>query len=341
MVRTGLTLAVALGLFAMNDRACAQSAQPNGPDGWHELAPIPDGLGLAGPYVGVAGNLLVVAGGANFREGIRPWNGGIKTWHDAIYVLDRPDGRWKTSQARLPRPLGYGVALSVPEGMLCIGGCDKDVHVREVFLIRRSGDDVEVAPGPSLPVPLAYSAGAVVGSRVVIAGGTESPTATRAERHMLLLDLDEPVSKRAWKTLAPMPGPSRFLAAAGSDGQNFFLFGGIDLRADAAGAPERIKPFHADAWRFHVGDATWTRLPDLPAPRAACPTPAPQVRHKFAIVAGDDGALTAALQDRHPGFPATTLLYDPVANRWETGPKFRNAAGMIREGNPTNACGLP
>src|SRR5687768_10962617 len=86
---------------------CADDPRATAKNNWSQLAPIPDPLGVAGPYVGVAKEALIVAGGANFASGVRPWNGGVKTWHDTIFLLDKPQGAWRTSTTRLPRPLGY------------------------------------------------------------------------------------------------------------------------------------------------------------------------------------------------------------------------------------------
>lgn len=41
----------------------------------------------------------------------KPWDSGTKVWHDTIAVLDRPGGSWRVAEAKLPRPLGYGVSM--------------------------------------------------------------------------------------------------------------------------------------------------------------------------------------------------------------------------------------
>jgi N-acetylneuraminic acid mutarotase len=61
---------------------------------WDGLPPLPDALGVAGPFTGVSGDALLVAGGANFLDGA-PWEGGRKVWHDAVYVLADPAGAWR------------------------------------------------------------------------------------------------------------------------------------------------------------------------------------------------------------------------------------------------------
>ncbi len=87
-----LLLAVALaGSAAATDTVADRSGLK-----WMELPALPDAEGFAGMFSGTSHGVLMAAGGANFPEG-RPWEGGQKTWHDTIYVLQKPDGRWKTA----------------------------------------------------------------------------------------------------------------------------------------------------------------------------------------------------------------------------------------------------
>ena len=81
---------------------------------WKQLPSLPDPPGVAGSFAGVSGISLIVAGGANFPDKM-PWEGGKKVWHDRVWVLDKPDGTWREG-SKLPRPLGYGVSVSAPDG---------------------------------------------------------------------------------------------------------------------------------------------------------------------------------------------------------------------------------
>src|SRR3954465_13712882 len=98
---------------------------------WSKLPAIPDREGFAGSFAGVSGDALIVAGGANFPDK-KPWEAGKKVWHDAAYVLDRPDGRWKLA-GRLPRPLAYGVCVTHGGGVVCAGGGDAERQDADVF----------------------------------------------------------------------------------------------------------------------------------------------------------------------------------------------------------------
>jgi N-acetylneuraminate epimerase len=143
---------------------------------WRRLAPIPESRGVAAPFAGVSGNALIVAGGANFPDKM-PWEGGKKVWRDAVWVLDGPDGKWRGA-GKLPRPLAYGVSVSVNGCVLCIGGSDSERHYADVFAFEWKEGTLRQSKTlpPSLPIPLANAAGAVDRGEVVyIACGSSEP----------------------------------------------------------------------------------------------------------------------------------------------------------------------
>jgi N-acetylneuraminic acid mutarotase len=284
---------------------------------WSELPSLPDTVGLAGAFVGVSNGALLVAGGANFPDG-RPWTGAAKVWHDRVYVLTDPAGPWLIARTRLPRPLGYGVAGQTERGVICVGGSGPERHHADCCLLEWTGGDIRVTPLSPLPIPLANGCGAVVGRTLYVAGGTDSPTATQCRSEFLALDLtaDNP-HDWSWTNRPTWPGSERMLAVAGTVGEDFLLVGGMRLRSNDAGQPERIKPFLRDAYRYRPTDRAWTRLAELPAPRAAGPSPALEIApQQMALFGGDDGSPGVELQDAHPGFPPEIFLFDAAADRW-------------------------
>jgi N-acetylneuraminate epimerase len=278
---------------------------------WQPLPPIPDPLGVAGPYAGVSGGALIVAGGANFPDRM-PWEGGRKVWYDTAFVLDRTNGAWRGS-LKLPRPLGYGVSVTTPDGVLCIGGCDATQHVRDVFVLSWRGGELKPKPLAPLPGPLANACGALVGHTVYIAGGAAAPDATNALKNFWSLDLSQPGAK--WNQLEPWPGPARMLSVAAALGESFYVIGGVDLNPDASG--KLVRTYLKDAYRFTPGKG-WTRIADLPNPVAGAPTPAPVgAPARIFIVGGDDGSLANfEPKSQHPGFPKRVLCYDAGQDTW-------------------------
>jgi len=278
---------------------------------WRQLPPIPDSIGVAGPFAGVSGDALIVAGGANFPDKM-PWEGGRKVWHDSAFVLDKTNGAWRGA-FKLPRPLGYGVSVTTPDGVLCIGGSDATQHVRDVFLLSWRKGELRHRPLAPLPESLANSCGAVVGHTVYVAGGTATPDATNALKNFWSLDLRK--RRAEWKRLAPWPGPARMLSVAAALGDSFYVAGGTDLCPDANGRP--VRTYLKDVYRFTPG-VGWRRVADMPNPIVAAPTPAPATSAtQFLIIGGDDGSLANfEPKSQHPGFPKRVLCYDAGQDAW-------------------------
>jgi N-acetylneuraminic acid mutarotase len=290
--------------------AAACIASPRLPSEWTPLPALPDPLGFAGSYAGVSHGALVVAGGANFPDR-PPWEHGTKTWYDIVYVLPHPNGAWQIA-GRLPRPAGYGLSISVDDGVLLIGGGDARENFRDVVRLRWDGRQVKFDSLPTLPIPLAMSAGALVGRTIFVAGGLDRPDAARAQAIFLSLDLD--ALQPGWRRLEPWPGPERFLATGGALDGSFYLFSGAQLVPAAAGGVERN--WLRDAWRFTPGSG-WKRLADLPTPLVASPAPAPSLgSNRLLLIGGDDGALVSHPPQTHPGFPRDLWAYDANSDTW-------------------------
>jgi N-acetylneuraminic acid mutarotase len=285
---------------------------------WSRLSPLPDDHGFAGAFVGVASDALIVAGGANFPSG-SPWDGHAKVWHDRIFVLTDPQGDWKTSPTRLPRPVGYGASVSWRGEMICIGGGDANQNFDDVFAIRRSGGQVEFGQMPPLPTRLAMHCASLVGDTIYVAGGISKPDATEALGSFFAMDLAQPADQRKWRELASWPGPPRMLATAASCDGKFFLLGGARLIAGENGKPTR--QFLSDAYCYDPTSG-WKKLADLPRALAAAPSPAWVRGSSIFVIGGDDGSLfdkQAELRERHPGFCRDAICYQADTNQWIAG----------------------
>ncbi|HEX3799942.1 MAG TPA: kelch repeat-containing protein [Verrucomicrobiae bacterium] len=277
---------------------------------WKQLPNLPDRVGFAGAFAGVSHGALIVAGGANF-PGAMPWDGGQKVWHDSIFILPKPGGQWATG-FKLPRPLGYGVSVTTPTGVLCCGGSDAQQHFRDVFLLSWRDGRIEIKNFPPLPLPLANGCGALMGDVLYVAGGIDTPTATNALNNFWSLDLSH--TNAGWTQLGPWPGPARMLSVAGAWHGNFYLFSGVSLAGDAAGKP--VRRYLTDAYCFTPGHG-WKKISDLPRAAVAAPSPAANFGNELIIVSGDDGRLVNfEPKSAHPGFPKTVLHYEPHADKW-------------------------
>jgi N-acetylneuraminic acid mutarotase len=277
---------------------------------WKELPRIPNRIGFAGHFAGVSGGALIVAGGANF-PGAMPWEGGTKAWHDSIFVLPKPDGHWLTG-FKLPRPIGYGISVTTPDGVLCAGGADARQHFGDVFMLSWRDEKIETKKFPPLPRPMANGCGALAGGIFYLAGGTEKPDATNALKTFWSLDFGE--AKPRWRELEPWPGPARMLAVAGVYDDVFYLFSGVELTAGATGKP--VRKYLKDAYCFTPGKG-WKQIADLPRAAVAAASPAIEHKKQLLIISGDDGELVNfEPKSAHPGFPKSVLAYDPRADKW-------------------------
>jgi N-acetylneuraminic acid mutarotase len=286
---------------------------------WSDLPALPDPIGFAGPFAGVSGGAMLVAGGANFPDA-PPWRGGTKTWHDRVFVLPDPRSQWIESDVKLPRPIGYGVSITTPNGMVCVGGSDARQHHAHVFRLAWSTAErrLQIADLPPLPRPVANACGARVRNTIYIAGGLAEPNAASTLRTFFALDLN--AREPAWRSLPPWPGRPRMLAVAAADDASnaFYLFSGADLAPGPDGKP--VRTYLKDAYRY-TPESGWRRLADMPRPAVAAPSPAVvdliDARLRIAIHGGDDGAnVDFQPLDEHPGFPRTTLFYNLAFNNW-------------------------
>ena len=298
------------GLFA---------AKPN-PDylEWTHTADLPpvgeqtESLGVAGPFVGVHNNALIIAGGANFPK---PYWGEDKVWHDDIWVLDR-SGQWHDA-GKLPRPLGYGASVSTDLGVLCTGGNDAERTYNDVFLLKwnDSTKTVEQESLPDLPTTIAFTAASTLGSRVYLAGGTETNDPASAMNNFWMLDLEK--VEEAWQELPGWPGPTRGLnltiAQHNGKEDQVYVFSG--RRVGENGELEFLK----DAYAFSPGTNRWKRVSDSPVCVMAGEAFPAGENHIF-VVGGADGSLfhqADDLKDKHPGFPKQVWGYNALTDTWQ------------------------
>jgi len=270
-------------------------------ESWKCLPDLPDADGVGGSFVGVSGGWLLVAGGSRV-VGDR-WRVPVKTWSDTIWGLENPSAEWQML-GKLPRSCGHGVALSIDDGLLCIGGAGPGEFFQDALRVSWRDNKLHFEDLPSLPRPCAYACGTVVGRSIYLAGGIESVSDEEASRQFLALDLDVPTL--AWRELESCPSEGRFLSVAATCGGEFLLFGGVNH-------PQKRR-YLLDSYAFLPGRG-WRRLADLPRAAAAAPSPAPGLR----VIGGDDGRhVDFYPPEAHPGFCRDILEYLPDDDRWMT-----------------------
>ena len=103
-------------------------------------------IGIAGVFSGRIDGKLLIAGGANFPDRT-PEANGEKRYHQDLYLYDASRG-WQVIRDALPAPRAYGISVTLPEGVLCIGGCDASDCTDQVSLLTLDGDRPRFTPWP-------------------------------------------------------------------------------------------------------------------------------------------------------------------------------------------------
>jgi SSS family transporter len=292
-------------------------AQMDGHFQWSELAPLPDSLGVAGPFVGVHNDALIVAGGANFPKPV--WD-NEKVWHDKRYVMTRDGQRrlWRVAGS-LSRPLAYGASVSLPDGVLCMGGNDAENVYDDVFLLswNPARRELSTTRYPSLPRPSVYGAAALVGNTVYFMGGQSSQNLDSATGDLWALDLAQrhDPARFGWKALEPCPGAPRafHLAAAQHNGYHDCLYV-ISGRRQRDGVTEFLR----DVWEYAPATRQWRQRAD--APRCVMAAAGIGFGQSHVLVLGGASEelfyQTDQLKDAHPGFIKQALAWHAITDTW-------------------------
>lgn len=326
---------------------------------WLKIAELPPAngterqTGLAGAFAGISEGHMIVAGGANFPKGA-PWEGGAKIWWNDIYVLKRIRGsksgyQWQKNPGQLDRALAYGASVTLDDGLLCIGGCDAESCHSQSFLLKWNTETgkINLEEFPDLPIPLAYSGAARIGSKVYVVGGQSTVSDSAGTSTFLSLDLTKRGTDGfAWEKLTPWEGSSRVLpvVVAQNDGTDdcIFVFSGRNPM------PGKLPSILTDAHKYSVASESWTKLPDVKnaAGQETCIMAAPAAAisdNRIAVFGGADGnimrmlnsnaikisgevkeqtekfsAFNLSLLKHHPGFSREILAFNATDNSWSS-----------------------
>ncbi len=226
---------------------------------WQKLTQLPSekgmpNIGLAGAFSGISNNCLIIAGGANF-PGKSPLEGGIKRWWRDIYVYDFSKNSWHIFKNALPEELAYGVSVTLPDGVLCIGGSNKDKISGKVFLIKYKSGGIEFETWPSLPFPLSNMSGILTDNKIFIAGGQKEINGG-ATNTFIVYDLINKSGK--WISPGAWNGRERILPVMVSQkngmGNCIYLFSGRDV------GPDRPLRVLDDGYEYNIKSNSWKRL---------------------------------------------------------------------------------
>ncbi len=175
--------------------------------------------GVSAAYSGsFADGTLIVAGGANFPcdDPLAPT--ARKKLYSGIYTLDPATFELKRFGS-LPAPMAYGASVTLPDGIVLIGGTDDNGSLKSVYLLEASG---EIKPLPELPKTIDNMAAAAIGNRIYVAGGNVDG---KPSCDLFMLDLDK--ISAGWRKLRSMPGNPRVQPVMAATGGKLYLWGGF------------------------------------------------------------------------------------------------------------------
>jgi N-acetylneuraminic acid mutarotase len=277
---------------------------------WTQRPAYPLVPGMAGIIAGTHGGVLIAAGGANFPDRM-PWDGGKKIYYDEIFVLAPGASAWRPA-GKLPERRAYAACVSLPGGVLLIGGENADTVFGDTLWLRWDGSTVVAERGPALPAPRTSQVAALLDGRVYVAGGY-APGAVRTScSDFWRLD---PARAGGWETLATWPGPTRAQGTIAALDGAIYLISGLEMTVDAAGKPQ--PKYLGDAYRFRAGK--WERLPDAPWTAIAAPTPAPvtPANGRIWVLGGVDARLVGKVP-RDTRVPDHVMYFDTGSGTWRT-----------------------
>lgn len=271
---------------------------------WDGSLSLPDvdsvaNIGVAGAFGGIVNGNLLIAGGANFPDGF-PWTGAEKVWHTTLYAYNFASGEWSVLPDFLPEPLGYGVSVTLPEGVMLIGGNNASGGSTAVRLLTEEGGVPVLRADslPQLPFPLSNSAGAMAGNKIYLAGGIRSDRGERSSHTFLTLDLDR--MDEGWRELPAWPGPELGFSVAAAAGGKFYLFGGRDF------GPDKDTVVNTAGYVYDPVSGEWTQLDgEFPVMAATAVT----IDDDIWFFGGVEKILPT--DPDHPGFSHTLRHYTP------------------------------
>ena len=196
-------------------------------------------LGVSACYSGILSGNLLMAGGCNF-PGVPASDDGKKKFYRGIYAATINTDTvlaWR-KVGELPVASAYGVSVSCPDGIICIGGTDGKDALTSVYKISWGRNPKAAKQGkvvletlPALPYALDNMCGTLIGGQLFVAGGNRNG---KPSNSFLCLDLDR--LKTGWQELPDFPGDARTQAVCAGqfkDGEaRIFLWGGFAASTD-------------------------------------------------------------------------------------------------------------
>lgn len=286
--------------------------------------------GVAGSFFGKDANYFLIAGGSSFPAG-KPWKDGRKHLSNKVMLFQLTlDSTLNLlySGPDLPEAIAEGVSLTIPSGLLCIGGITKQGVSDKCWLLSYNNSKVTAEIFPSLPQPVKSASAAFIGSRIYLVGG-ELADGTSSNQ-FLTLNLGN--LQKGWEKLPDFPmAISGAALTTQQDGEelSLFLFGG---RAKN-GTP--LTTFYSSLFQYRPSKGVWEQRNDIRnngSPiQLAMSNATPIGASHIILYGGDTGeifnrieqavakgnpSLGDTLRMKHTGFHNRILIYNTITDAW-------------------------
>jgi len=179
---------------------------------WKQMPEIPPAPGsdkqpgLTGLFAGVSNGALLVGGGANYENSSPEQEEREVLYQNDIYILttDENDNyRWITGN-ELPVNVAHGVSIGWGNGLLCVGGKNKEGALTSVYNLQWDAENsnVNIEEFPSLPFKMTSMGGDVLNGTVYLVGRRQNADSSVA---FLKLNIKNAVSQHfEWEVLSFM-----------------------------------------------------------------------------------------------------------------------------------------
>ncbi|MGV4530136.1 sodium:solute symporter family transporter [Ornithobacterium rhinotracheale] len=284
--------------------------------------------GLAGSAFGKVGDYFIVAGGSSFPEG-KPWQNGKKHLSKEVFVFKQNKNQkfeLVYQGDNLPEAVAEPAYVSLPEGLLIMGGQTNNGYTDKVYLIKYNSGNIQIKDFPSLPVPVRAAAACELKDKIYVLGGQLENGSSSQQ----FLQLDLYLKNSDWSKLSDYPLPvSGAALVAQQDGSGISLFA-LGGRNQPKG---ELTTFYAEVYNYNKNQ--WVKKQNIQIEQKDFPLAVASAgavgASSIVIVGGDHGdtfhqvekaiqqentTLRDSLWQNHKGFNNKVLVYNTITDAW-------------------------
>ena len=232
---------------------------------WQAMPDLPSttatpSLGISAPFTGIHNGVLMIAGGCNFPD--KPvTEGGAKKYYDDLFIFNIETKSFEPNTYKLPAAVAYGMAVTTPKGVVCMGGNNNDTKFANTFLLQwdKATKQPIITPLPALPASIDNMAATYVDNKIFVMGGSYNGTPSNA---LLALDLNK--TDTGWNILASFPGAARVqpVAVAATVAGKSYIYLAAGFQPAMNGSEPIVS---CDMLRYQISNDSWNQESEIPS----------------------------------------------------------------------------